>query len=129
MSAGEFICNWVRTSPHRHWSLFMWGLCRCHAELRLSKPQNFQRFSRVAPTPLSSCLNILGRRTMSRSSSPADTWRRRNARVAAITVSSSFLDFNTSQSLSHVVNALFVSRLSPTASTTGTCSCSSLMLH
>lgn len=47
-----------------------------HAEPRLSKPQNFHRFSKVAPTPLSSCRNMLGRRTMRRSSSPADTWQR-----------------------------------------------------
>lgn len=56
------------------------SVCVCafflrHAAPRLSKPQNFHRFSRVAPTPLSSCLNILGRRTMRRSSSPAVTWK------------------------------------------------------
>lgn len=46
----------------------------CHMEARLWKPQNFQRFSSVAPTPLSSCLKTLGRRLIRDSNSPADTW-------------------------------------------------------
>lgn len=47
-----------------------------HADFRASNPQNFQRFSNVAPTPLNSCLNMLGSRTINLSSSLAEIWRK-----------------------------------------------------
>lgn len=49
-----------------------------HTDLRASNPQNFQRFSSVAPTPLNSCLNMLGNRTISLSSSLAEIWKMRH---------------------------------------------------
>ena len=48
-----------------------------------SKPQKFQRFSRLAPTPVSSCLKVQGSRNNRDSTSPGLIWRTHTHRVRA----------------------------------------------
>lgn len=71
-------CKSLRHSARRSHNL---SVSNClfvrYVELRASKPQNFQRFSKVAPTPLNSCLNMLGSRTINRSRSLAEIWEKR----------------------------------------------------
>lgn len=78
----EFLWGFVRSHSVCHRGTALAGpitsvsatVSVCYVELRASKPQNFQRFSNVAPTPLNSCLNMFGSRTISRSRSLAEIW-------------------------------------------------------
>lgn len=71
--------RWLVEIPPAHWPLTLSLVARSntclYAVLMPSNPQNFQRFSKLAPTPVNSCLNVQGSRPSSVSTSVVLIWK------------------------------------------------------